>query len=323
MNKSQRLVEMLLTLNTRQKFTLQELATRFGVSKRTVLRDLDELSLLGVPLYAETGVHGGYRVLKDRTLPPISFTEKEAVALFFASQSLQYYRALPLESDWQAALAKVRHVVPEDVLRRLETLQQRLLFWVPEQSWEAPHLTDLLDAALEQKVLTISYESEHGLGERDVQLVGLYAMNGKWYCPAYDFSSESYRMFRADRIYSVAESPSLSRKQDHAKLTITDWFQKEKEQEKQRETFTLKVRLTRRGVLLCRADAWLASGMTVMEDGTGRIERSMSASYMPWAASFFLGCRTDAVVEQPPELLRLIRDQLRELASIYGEGKSE
>lgn len=135
MNKTQRLAEMLLTVNTRQKFTLKELAVRFGVSKRTVLRDLNELSALGVPLYAETGVHGGYRVLRERTLPPISFTEKEAVALFFASQSLKYYRALPLESDWQSALAKFYRVLPDDVKKRIDTLQHRLLFWVPQQTW--------------------------------------------------------------------------------------------------------------------------------------------------------------------------------------------
>lgn len=319
MNKTQRLVELLLTINTRQKFTLKELSERFGISKRTVLRDLDELSALGVPLYAEHGVHGGYRILKERTLPPITFLETEAVALFFASQSLKFYRALPMESDWQSALAKFYHVLPEDVKDRIDKLQRRLLFWVPAQTWEAPHLSALLDGAIEQKVLLITYESEKGRSERDVQLVGLYSMNGKWYCPAYDFHSSEYRIFRADRILSVYDSADQTRKKNHDKLLIADWFSKEQEREESKEEFDLRVRLTQRGVLLCRNDAWLGSGLTVNENGTGYIRRRISQGYMAWAASFFIGCGADAAVEEPPALRMQIRKQINELISIYVE----
>ncbi|MDF2962784.1 MAG: hypothetical protein K0S39_4519 [Paenibacillus sp.] len=212
MNKTQRLVELLLTMNTRNKFTLKEPSERFGVSRRTVLRDINELSTLGVPLFSELGVHGGYRILKERTLPPITFLEQEAVALFFASQSLKFYRALPMESDWQSALAKFYHVLPEDVKERIDQLQQRLLFWVPVQRWEAPHLSSLLEGAMEQKIIQVTYESVHGDTERDVQLVGLYSMNGVWYCPAYDFHSSEYRLFRADRFKTVSNSPDQSRR---------------------------------------------------------------------------------------------------------------
>lgn len=320
MNKTQRLVELLLTMNTRHKFTLKELADRFGVSRRTVLRDINELSALGVPLYAELGVHGGYRVLNERTLPPITFSEQEAVALFFVSQSLKFYRALPMKSGWQSALAKFYHVLPEDVKERVDQLQRRLMFWVPVQRWDAPHLSPLLEGALEQKILRISYESENGSTERDIQLVGLYSMNGKWYCPAYDFLRSEYRLFRADRIMSVSDSSDQMRKKNHDKLLITDWFDKERQQEENEEKYDLRVRLTRRGVLLCRNDDWLGSGLTVLEDGTGYISRRISPSFMNWAAAFFIGCKSDAVVEEPKELRKMIMNQLRETISIYEEG---
>ena len=83
MNKSQRLLEMMMAVNRKRKFTVKELAGEFNVSSRTILRDLQELSELGVPLYSEVGPHGGYQVLKERILPPIAFTEEEAVAIFF------------------------------------------------------------------------------------------------------------------------------------------------------------------------------------------------------------------------------------------------
>ncbi len=83
MSKSKRLLELMMTVNRKRKFTVKELAREFGVSSRTILRDLQELSELGVPLYSEVGPHGGYQVLNERMLPPIAFTEEEAVAIFF------------------------------------------------------------------------------------------------------------------------------------------------------------------------------------------------------------------------------------------------
>lgn len=82
MSKSKRLIELMMTVNRMRKFTVRELADQFGVSSRTILRDLQELSELGVPLYSEVGPHGGYQVLKERVLPPIAFSEEEAVAMF-------------------------------------------------------------------------------------------------------------------------------------------------------------------------------------------------------------------------------------------------
>jgi predicted DNA-binding transcriptional regulator YafY len=217
---------------------------------------------------------------------------------------------------------KFYQVLPEDVKKRIDTLQHRLLFWVPAQTWETPHLPALLEGAIEQNVLSISYESEYGRKDRDVQLVGLYSMNGKWYCPAYDYDSRTYRSFRADRILSVSVSTDQSKKQDHSKLPIADWFRKEQEIEEHKEEYDLKVRLTKRGVLLTENDAWLASGLSVMEDGTGYISRTMSSGYMSWAASSFIGCGADTIVEGPPELRKLIRDQLRILQSTYDEESS-
>ena len=60
MSKTKRLIELMMTVNAKRKFTARELAEEFNVSYRTILRDLDELSELGVPLYSEVGADGGY-----------------------------------------------------------------------------------------------------------------------------------------------------------------------------------------------------------------------------------------------------------------------
>lgn len=70
MTKSQRLLEVMISINARKKFTVDQLAQEFGVSYRTMHRYLQELSALGMPLYAEPGKHGGYSMLNESTLPP-------------------------------------------------------------------------------------------------------------------------------------------------------------------------------------------------------------------------------------------------------------
>lgn len=94
MQKAKRLIELMMLINQKQQFTARELAEACGVSLRTIQRDLRDLRSLGVPLYAEFGPKGGYRLLKEKLLPPLTFTENEAVAMFFAYQSLHNYASV-------------------------------------------------------------------------------------------------------------------------------------------------------------------------------------------------------------------------------------
>ncbi|WP_423220731.1 helix-turn-helix transcriptional regulator [Bacillus paralicheniformis] len=69
--KSRRLIELMMKLNSKKRYTVQELADEFGVSYRTMWRYLQELSAMGLPLYSESGMHGGYQVLPERKVPSI------------------------------------------------------------------------------------------------------------------------------------------------------------------------------------------------------------------------------------------------------------
>lgn len=82
MSKAERLIEMMITINSKKDFTAGELADKFSVSKRTILRDLQELEQAGFPIYSEVGATGGFHILKERILPPIAFSESEAKAIF-------------------------------------------------------------------------------------------------------------------------------------------------------------------------------------------------------------------------------------------------
>ncbi len=315
MSKAKRLIELMLTINTKKKFTVGELAREFQVSKRTILRDLQELSEAGMPLYSEVGVNGGYQVLKERTLPPITFTESEAVAMFFAYQSLQYYGSLPFEPESVSALLKFYNILPSDVKERVNVLKDRIVFWVPTMGTLTPHLSEMLQHAIEQHIVTINYTAENGLmTRRIIQPIGIYSMNGLWYCPAYCYKANAMRVFRVDRIRNAHKLRLRAPNKEVAKYKVQQFLGPFEDTV---DNLPFVVKLTQHGVSRCESDYWLAQSLTAYPDGTGEIISTISPSFIAWAVDFFIGCGTDARVEQPEILVTKIKVRINELRSHY------
>ncbi|WP_418302653.1 helix-turn-helix transcriptional regulator [Lysinibacillus fusiformis] len=314
MHKAQRLIQLMMKVNERKKFTIQEMAEECGVSRRTMIRDLMELSELGVPLYSEAGPNGGYRVLREKVLPPISFTEHEAIALFFACQSLHNYKALPFKNEVNTALDKFFYYLSSELKQKIESMQQRLLFWVPPHELEVPFLKELLEAALEQQVVTILYEAAT-TKNRTIQPLGIYTMNGLWYCQAYCFLAEDYRVFRIDRVkdFSLAEDQSL--KLDMTNEHIKSWIVPANEE----HMLDLEVELTPEGVRRCQSELWLSQWMELGENGYGKIFAKVNSSFTPWLVHFFLGLGMEANVKHPPIVREQIKSKLQELMKQYNE----
>ncbi|MFC5648558.1 helix-turn-helix transcriptional regulator [Paenibacillus solisilvae] len=313
MPKSKRLMELMMTVNRKRRFKVQELADEFGVSTRTILRDLQELSELGVPLYSEVGPHGGYQVVRERVLPPIAFTEEEAVAMFFAVHALRHYSSLPFEAESASALSKFYLHMPGDVRDRIDGMKDRVDFITPTRRGDAPCLAILLDAAVHRKVLVIEYESkEEGVGSRRIQPVCIYANNGFWYCTAYCFLRQGFRVFRCDRIRTAEYDTSGTKPLDLGEVGLS-----RREAAQPREPVRLRAELSRAGVQRCEAELWLAPLMHVREDGSGEIDKDVSRGDIPFYTEFFIGLGNEAVLEEPAELKDAIRRRLSELLARY------
>lgn len=313
MHKAQRLIQLIMLVNEKKKFTIGELAAELGVSRRTMIRDLMELCELGVPLYSEVGAAGGYRVLREKVLPPISFTEKEVFALFFASQSLKYYKSLPFAGEAASALQKFHHYLPGDIRNKIDAMKRRLTFWVPPHQLDVPFLQPLLEAALEQSAIVIVYDGQHGRQRRRLQPVGLYTMNGLWYLQAYCLEKRAERVFRVDRVLDMKVAEDQSDKLDLAEERVESRIMRFDE----KDSLELEVRLTAEGVRRCRSDLWLSGGLQVEPDGTGKAVAEMGASFLPWAVGYFLSFGTDADVVRPTELRERIRQRIELLKSHY------
>jgi predicted DNA-binding transcriptional regulator YafY len=306
-------MELMMTVNRMRKFTVKELAAQFGVSSRTILRDLQELSELGVPLYSEVGPHGGYQVIKERVLPPIAFTEAEAVAMFFASHALRHYPLLPFETESSSALNKFYYYMPGDVRDRIDQMKNRVDFFTPTRRNESPYLSVLLHGALEQKVLRIQYDSRDGESSRLIQPVGIYANNGFWYCPAYCFLREDFRLFRCDRIFS-AEVELAVEPLDHRHVHLGNWDEFYKTEVADVRFY---VELTKAGLQRCETELLHAPRMQVRPDGSGFVDSLVPRSEIPYFASFFIGLGKEATVKEPPELVEQMKQMLTEIMAKY------
>jgi predicted DNA-binding transcriptional regulator YafY len=314
MSKSRRIMELMMTINRKRKFTVKELAAQFDVSPRTILRDLQELSELGVPLYSEVGPHGGYQVLNERVLPPITFTEDEAVAMFFSCHALRHYSALPFEAKTASALNKFFHYLPNDVKDRIDQMRNRVDFIAPTRVQASPFLAILLDGAIHQKIIRIEYDSREGVSQRDIQPVGIYANNGFWYCPAYCYLRGDMRLFRADRIRAAEYSASRLEAKELKHVHLGNWQAYIREQT---QWVYINVELSREGVRRCQAELWPALTLDIRADGSGVLCSMVPKNDLPYFSAFFISLGKNAVVKEPEELVAMIRQSLRELVDLY------
>ncbi|PBC84419.1 Predicted DNA-binding transcriptional regulator YafY, contains an HTH and WYL domains [Streptomyces sp. 2224.1] len=203
--KSDRLLSILLLLQTRGRVPAAELAERLEVSTRTVYRDVESLSAAGVPVYAERGRHGGIALLPGFRTDVTGMTTDEARALFIlAAQGA--HTALGLDEALGSALRKVMAALPAPHRPAAELAGSRILV-DPDKWMSGPRpvvdLDELHTAVFTDRRLRIRYRhsGETRLRTYTVDPYGLVAKAGTWYLVA-DRRGRP-QLFRADRVASA------------------------------------------------------------------------------------------------------------------------
>lgn len=201
MRRADRLFQIILILSRRRFATAKDLAESLEVSPRTVYRDVQDLSLSGVPILGEAGV--GYQLDPSYRLPPLMFKAEEVEALVVGMRMVEAWGDSELRSSARSILEKVSAVLPDAERDQLaSTALFSLSFGAGERS--SRNLTELRHAINEQASLRLSYVSEAGEStRRTVRPLGLYFWGRTWTLAAYCELREDFRNFRTDRIETL------------------------------------------------------------------------------------------------------------------------
>jgi len=198
MNRTDRLMGILLELQARGELRAEDLARTFEVSVRSVYRDMQALSETGVPVVATPGK--GYRLMEGYFLPPLSFTPAEAALLLLGGEFVRGRVDPELRRAADDALRKLAGVLPTE--RRAEVARRRgeILFTGPSR--ESSHLMRARTAIEERRVLHLLYHAYRRAEPepREVEPVKLVYLADAWHIAAYCRLRQASRLFRLDRI---------------------------------------------------------------------------------------------------------------------------
>jgi predicted DNA-binding transcriptional regulator YafY len=203
MKRSERLFALAEHLRGRRTgVTAEALAERFGVTIRTIYRDLDTLRAADLPLTAERGRGGGYALEKSYTLPPVNFTAREAALLTALGRFAIDMRLLPFHETLQSALDKVRAALSTSAQRELLTRISELSFHgVPSLPSKKAVRAALERAWFEQQPIRITYVDGKFLETiRTVRIASVAMDRHETRIDAIDATSGEHRQFRLDRI---------------------------------------------------------------------------------------------------------------------------
>lgn len=203
MKRTERLFALAEVLRGRRTgITAEELAERFGVTVRTIYRDLDTLRDASLPVAAERGRGGGYALDKSYALPPVNFTAREAALLVALGRHALEMRLLPFTGTLERALDKVRGALSSSAQRELlGRLEELKLVGIPALPVAAAVREAIERAWFEQQPLRIVYPDGNGVAtERDVRIESVVMERTQTLVNALDLGKKDKRQFRMDRI---------------------------------------------------------------------------------------------------------------------------
>jgi predicted DNA-binding transcriptional regulator YafY len=199
-NRTDRLMGILLELQGRGELRAADLAQRFEVSVRTIYRDVEALCETGVPVVATPGK--GYRLMEGYFLPPLSFSGSEAAVLALGAEFVRHRVDAELRRATDDALAKLFGVLPPEQREAVARWQRELLFSSFSDAPDDERLPRLRRAIHERRVARLLYHAYRRPAPevRDVEPVQLIYLDGGWHLSAYCRLRRGLRFFRLDRI---------------------------------------------------------------------------------------------------------------------------
>lgn len=208
-----RVLAVLELLQDRPGLTGPAIAAELGVDPRTVRRYVTTLQEMGIPVEGTTGRYGGYRLLPGFRLPPLMFNAEEAVGLAVALLASRGTAGDDQPPAVASAFAKIRRVLPHDLARQLDALQNVAASPADERpvvsGFPDPGvLATLARCVLARQRCSIVHRGADDLdSRREVDAYGIVTLHGRWYVHGYCHWRRDLRTFRVDRIVRASARP--------------------------------------------------------------------------------------------------------------------
>jgi predicted DNA-binding transcriptional regulator YafY len=200
-----RILKIFFLLQSKSVVTLDELKERFGISERTIYRDLKSLESAGVPILNEAGA--GYSIMEGFRIQPAKFTQEEMLSLVVAEKIMQKHETQFIKQHFDAALIKIKGSFRFHQKDALLHLEDKLHFNENAKAGDyLPNVLDvLLNSILKKKIANIHYikSNDDQVSTRKLEPVGVFYEGNNWYVLAWCHLRKEYRNFRLDRIKKI------------------------------------------------------------------------------------------------------------------------
>lgn len=328
--RADRLLSIMLLLQNGGKLTTRALAAKLEVSERTITRDMDALSAAGIPIYAERGPLGGWRLTESYRTTLTGLGKEELLALLVNSQSKLLHDLGILKSHQEAAYQKIVASSPAPLKQYIDTLQERIhIDGAPWHTQEEhfPYLNLLQEAIWTQHKLEIRYKKmDDSVNERIVQPIGLVAKGNVWYLVAkveqeheQAASDDAMRSFRISRILDVQRLEESFERPENFSLAQY-WEQSTAEFKASLPAFPARICITKQRLTRLSRNRYVKviQALSLEEEHKeGWVTAELRFDTLESACELLLGCGREAKVISPQELAEAVQAEARAIGELY------
>jgi predicted DNA-binding transcriptional regulator YafY len=218
MNRIDRLLGMLVVLQSRKYITAETLAEKFNISLRTVYRDIKALGEQGIPISFEP--HKGYCIVPGYFLPPVSFTNEEANALLLMEYLVKGFTDKSIQNNYTNALNKVKAVLKYPQKEKMDVLHTHTRLQLPSRMQnDYEYLSIIQQSIANRTIIELDYKNnKEEVSQRQIETIGLIFYAFSWHVIGWCHLRKDYRDFKVSRIVEIKDTGIPFTRTDHMEI---------------------------------------------------------------------------------------------------------
>ncbi|MCA0970670.1 YafY family transcriptional regulator [Halobacillus litoralis] len=317
--KAERLIRILLFLQHGEKVSTRELAEELEVSERTIHRDMESLSTAGIPVYAERGAAGGWKLI-DNWKQKLSWLKEKEVLALFLPQAEKIISDLNMDTSSTDIRDKLLLSIPNGAKESAEKLWSRIHVdmgtWKGGSNESLPALDVLKEAVLNNGIAMILYKKANG-DQKNVRIkpLGLVAKSSAWYVVAMNEEDE-FRSYKVNRVKEcTVTNETFERPADF--VLAEHWESSKKQFVKNLPEFQVNVKASRFAQERIHFTGRFVSSQKVKKEAEGWAELALTFNSEEEAVNFIVGFGNQVVVCSPHSLRDKVTGRAREILELY------